>query len=523
MRRAAGDLQEDIERVTGSAAGAAARTRRRRARRVVVGTLGKSAPDRSASFEQRQARRRARSAAAGSLPSSRSSSGRGPASTARWSSPAATSAARSSAIYDVSEQIGVSPWYWWADVPVRHRDALRVAPAATCAPSPAVKYRGIFLNDEAPALSGWAHEKFGGFNQQVLRPGLRAAPAAARQLPLAGDVGQRLRRRRSARTPARRRVRHRHGHLAPRADDARPRRVAALRQGPLELRHQRRTSCARSGPRASGARRAYEKIVTLGMRGDGDEPMSRGGQRRAAGAHRRRPAQDPRRGAEPRRHRRCPQVWALYKEVQEYYEKGMRVPDDVTLLWCDDNWGNIRRLPTAEEREPVRRRGHLLPLRLRRRPALLQVAQHDAAPEDLGADAPGLALRRRRASGSSTSATSSRWRSRSSSSSTTPGIPAALARGAPRRTTCGPGPSASSAPEHAGGDRRDRRDATRSYNGRRKPEMLEPRDLQPRELPRGGDASWPTIEQLAARAEALYAALPAGREGRVLPARALSR
>jgi hypothetical protein len=45
-----------------------------------------------------------------------------------------------------------------------------------------------------------------------------------------------------------------------------------------------------------------------------------------------------------------PQVWALYKEVQEYYEKGMRVPDDVTLLWCDDNWGDIRRLPTPEER-----------------------------------------------------------------------------------------------------------------------------------------------------------------------------
>ena len=48
---------------------------------------------------------------------------------------------------------------------------------------------------------------------------------------------------------------------------------------------------------------------------------------------------------------KVPQVWALYKEVQEYYEKGMRVPDDVTLLWCDDNWGNIRRLPTPEERK----------------------------------------------------------------------------------------------------------------------------------------------------------------------------
>ncbi len=46
-----------------------------------------------------------------------------------------------------------------------------------------------------------------------------------------------------------------------------------------------------------------------------------------------------------------PQLWALYKEVQGYYDNGMRVPDDVTLLWCDDNWGNIRRLPTLEERK----------------------------------------------------------------------------------------------------------------------------------------------------------------------------
>ena len=40
-----------------------------------------------------------------------------------------------------------------------------------------------------------------------------------------------------------------------------------------------------------------------------------------------------------------PQVWALYKEVQDYYDQGMRVPDDVTLLFCDDNWGNVRKLP----------------------------------------------------------------------------------------------------------------------------------------------------------------------------------
>src|SRR5208283_1671764 len=48
---------------------------------------------------------------------------------------------------------------------------------------------------------------------------------------------------------------------------------------------------------------------------------------------------------------RVPQSWALYKEVQGYYERGMRVPDDVTLLWCDDNWGNLRRLPTPAEQD----------------------------------------------------------------------------------------------------------------------------------------------------------------------------
>jgi hypothetical protein len=98
----------------------------------------------------------------------------------------------------------------------------------------------------------------------------------------------------------------------------------------------------------------YESIYTLGMRGQQDEPMSEGenvellekivrDQRKILGNvfgedH----VSD------------VPQVWALYKEVQGFYERGMRVPDDVILLWCDDNWGNIRRLPTPEER---RRKG----------------------------------------------------------------------------------------------------------------------------------------------------------------------
>jgi hypothetical protein len=69
-------------------------------------------------------------------------------------------------LYDVSEQIGVSPWYWWADVPVIHRDQLFVRAGRYVQGEPAVRYRGIFINDEAPALTGWVREEFGNYNHQ---------------------------------------------------------------------------------------------------------------------------------------------------------------------------------------------------------------------------------------------------------------------------------------------------------------------------------------------------------------------
>ena len=64
-------------------------------------------------------------------------------------------------IYDLSEQIGISPWHYWADVPAKHRDALFVKAGKFVQGPPSVKYRGIFLNDEAPDLTGWMREKFG--------------------------------------------------------------------------------------------------------------------------------------------------------------------------------------------------------------------------------------------------------------------------------------------------------------------------------------------------------------------------
>ena len=93
----------------------------------------------------------------------------------------------------------------------------------------------------------------------------------------------------------------------------------------------------------------YENIITIGMRGKIDTPMSETANiallERIVANQRQLIAQDINPDVT-----KVPQLWCLYKEVQEYYEKGMRVPDDVTLLWSDDNWGNIRRLPTPEER-----------------------------------------------------------------------------------------------------------------------------------------------------------------------------
>ncbi|HKP32656.1 MAG TPA: glycosyl hydrolase 115 family protein, partial [Chitinophagaceae bacterium] len=69
-------------------------------------------------------------------------------------------------VFELSKQIGVSPWYWWADVPVKKKNEIYIDKNISLSDAPKVKYRGIFINDEAPALSNWSKEKFGGFNHQ---------------------------------------------------------------------------------------------------------------------------------------------------------------------------------------------------------------------------------------------------------------------------------------------------------------------------------------------------------------------
>ncbi|MBC7185964.1 MAG: glycosyl hydrolase 115 family protein [Calditrichaeota bacterium] len=249
-------------------------------------------------------------------------------------------------VFDLSAQMGVSPWYWWADVPPKRKEAVFVSPGPFVEMGPKVKYRGIFINDEAPALSGWAYEKFGGFNHRfyekvfelILRlKGNFLWPAMwgrafydddPKNPELADEYGVV--------------ISTSHHEPMMRAHDEWRR----YGSGPwnYELNEAKLQEFWREGIRRMGS---YESIVTIGMRGDGDEPMTE----EANIALLERIVRDQRRILEEvtgRPASTIPQVWALYKEVQEYYDRGMRVPDDVTLLLCDDNWGNIRRLPKPD-------------------------------------------------------------------------------------------------------------------------------------------------------------------------------
>ncbi|KAI8156413.1 hypothetical protein K4K49_002633 [Colletotrichum sp. SAR 10_70] len=71
--------------------------------------------------------------------------------------------------YTLSEQIGVSPWYFWADVPPKQHEEIYALPEPTHNGEPSVRFRGIFINDEAPALTGWARDNFGGYNSEFYK------------------------------------------------------------------------------------------------------------------------------------------------------------------------------------------------------------------------------------------------------------------------------------------------------------------------------------------------------------------
>jgi hypothetical protein len=217
-------------------------------------------------------------------------------------------------IYDLSEQIGVSPWYWWADVPVQHRTR-STSGRRTAARRARGQVSRHFLNDEAPALSGWVKEKYGTYNHQFYEKVFELMLRLKANYLWPAMWGNAFNEDDPLNPQIADDVRHCHGHIAPRAHAARPAGMETARYRALGLLQESSNSPEVLG---EGIKRNknYESIITLGMRGDGDLPMAgSGGQHRAAGADCGRSAQDYCRAGQSESGA-VPQDWALYKEVQ---------------------------------------------------------------------------------------------------------------------------------------------------------------------------------------------------------------
>jgi hypothetical protein len=255
-------------------------------------------------------------------------------------------------IYEISRRIGVSPWYWMADAPVVYKDELSWS-EGRIVDAPKVKYRGIFINDEWPSFGTWCNNHFGGVNSKayekifelLLRlkanyfwPAMWATafneddPESPR---LADEMGIVMG------TSHHEPMMRSHREYLKRKDEVGPWDYATNKE--------RVDAFFREGMERN---KDYDNLVTIGMRGDGDVAMGKGddaenmqtlknvidGQRKIIKDIYGRPDA-------------VPQLWAIFTEVQRYYDAGFTVPDDVTLLFCDNNWGYIRRKGTEAERK----------------------------------------------------------------------------------------------------------------------------------------------------------------------------
>ncbi|MFI6035841.1 glycosyl hydrolase 115 family protein [Streptomyces sp. NPDC051315] len=268
-------------------------------------------------------------------------------------------------VYDTSERIGVSPWYWWADVPVARRGTVTVPAGPLKRYEPSVRYRGVFVNDEQN-LTTWSH--------RTQEPDKNIGPRTYERI-----FELLLRLKANYLWPAMHPYsdffnKHRENpELADRygvvVGSSHP--EALLRNGVHEWE-----PWARDHPGADGSppvydytvnpgvisdywrarareNAAYESSWTLGMRGLHDSaletkhattvPEKVAVMNAIIADQRRILAEEVGAAAEP-------QIFIPYKEVLELYNAGVQVPEDVTLIWPDDNHGNMRQLPDAAER-----------------------------------------------------------------------------------------------------------------------------------------------------------------------------
>lgn len=261
-------------------------------------------------------------------------------------------------IYELSRQIGVSPWYWMADAPIQKHEQLFAKSGIYTDGEPKVKYRGIFINDEWPSFGTWCNNLFGGINSKAYAHifELMLRLKANYFWPAMWDS------RFNEDDP-----------LSPQLADDMGIVMGTSHHEPMMRAHKEyvyrkdsigawdyatnKANLDRFFEEGLERNKAYDNLITIGMRGDGDVAMGNGndednmktlkdvvdGQREIIERVYKKPASE------------VPQLWAIFTEVQRYYDAGFTVPDDVTLLFCDNNWGYIRR--TGPEKEQARKGG----------------------------------------------------------------------------------------------------------------------------------------------------------------------
>ena len=252
-------------------------------------------------------------------------------------------------LFTLSELIGVSPWYWWADVPVKKHAALHVDAPPTYSQTPSVRYRGIFLNDEDWGLTPWASQTFE---------------------PERGNIGPR-----TYAKVCELLLRLKANYLAPAMHDTFAIVMGSTHCEPLLLNTASEWDTKTMGPwnydkNKEGINRVltqrvrenspYENVYTLALRGLHDGAMSTTlpmhekvrmlqqallDQRRILAENIDRPVET------------VPQAFTPYKEVLEIYSNGLELPDDITIVWPDDNYGYMKRLSGVREQRRTGRSG----------------------------------------------------------------------------------------------------------------------------------------------------------------------
>lgn len=268
-------------------------------------------------------------------------------------------------LFTLSELIGVSPWYWWADVPVKKHAALHVDAPPTYSQTPSVRYRGIFLNDEDWGLTPWASQTFeperGNIGPRTyakvceLLLRLKANYLAPAMHPVSTSFNQIPENKLVADTFA----------IVMGSTHCEPLLLNTASEWDTQTMGLWNYDKNKEGINRVLTQRVrenspYENVYTLALRGLHDGAMSTTlpmhekvrmlqqallDQRQILAENIDRPVET------------VPQAFTPYKEVLEIYSNGLELPDDVTIVWPDDNYGYMKRLSGVREQRRTGRSG----------------------------------------------------------------------------------------------------------------------------------------------------------------------